>query len=59
MATITPATRTNYLCDAWLGHMYARAREQLDKAARENFAAPETIADAVAVVARRQRRGIR
>ena len=59
MATITAATRTNYPCDAWLGHVCARAKEQLDKAARENFAVAERISEAGTVVARRQRRGLR
>jgi hypothetical protein len=39
--------------------MYASAKEQLDKAAREDFAAPGTIADAVMVVAWGQRRDLR
>ena len=59
MATITAATRTNYPHDAWLDDVYARAKEQLDQAAREDFAAPGMIADAVTDVARRQRRGLR
>ena len=59
MATITAAARTIYPYDASLDDLYARAKEQLDQAAREDFAAPGTIADAVTVVARRQRRGLR
>jgi hypothetical protein len=59
MATITAAARTSYPCDASLDDVYARAKEQLDKAAREDFAAPGTIADAVMVVARGERRGLR
>jgi hypothetical protein len=59
MATITAAARTIYPYDASLGDVYARAKEQLDKAAREDFAAPATIADAVMVVARGQRRDLR
>ena len=59
MATITAAARTSYPYDAPLDDLYARAKEQLDQAAREDFAAPGTIADAVTVAARRQRRGLR
>jgi hypothetical protein len=60
MATIAAAARTIYPYDASLDDLYARAKEkQLDQAAREDFAAPGTIADAVTVVARRQRRGLR
>ena len=59
MATITVAARTMYPHDALLDDVYARANEQLDKAAREEFAAPGTIADAVMVVARGQRRDLR
>ena len=59
MATITAAARTSYLYDASLDDAYARAKERLDQAAREDLAAPGTIADAVTVVARRQRRGLR
>jgi hypothetical protein len=59
MATITAAARTNYAYEASLDDVYARAKEQLDKAAREDFAAPGTIADAVMVVARGQRRDLR
>jgi hypothetical protein len=58
MATITAAARTSYPYDASLDDLYARAKEQLDQAAREDFAAPGTIADAVTVVARRQRRDL-
>jgi hypothetical protein len=59
MATITAAARTIYPYDAWLDDVYARDTEQLDKAAREDFAAPGTLEDAVTVPARRQRRGFR
>ena len=59
MATITAAARTMYPYDTSLDDVYARAKEQLDKAAREEFAAPGTIADAVMVVARGQRRDLR
>jgi hypothetical protein len=57
-ATTIAAARTIYPCDA-LDEVYARAKEQLDKAAREDFAAAGTIADAVVVVARAQRRDLR
>jgi hypothetical protein len=59
VATITAAPRTLCPYDASLGDVYARAKEQLDKAAREDFAAPGTIGDAVIVVARGQRRNLR
>jgi hypothetical protein len=59
MATITAAARTISLYDASLDDLYARAKGQLDQAAREDFAAPRPIADTVTVVARRQRRGLR
>jgi hypothetical protein len=59
MATITAAARTVYLYDASLDDVDAHAKEQLDEAAREHFAAPGTIADAVMVVAPRQRRDLR
>jgi hypothetical protein len=59
VATITAAARTIIPYDASLDDVYARAKEQLDKAAREDFAAPGTIADAVMVVARGQRRDLR
>jgi hypothetical protein len=59
MATITAAARTMYPYDASLDDVYARAKEQRDKAAREDFEAPGTIADAVMVVARGQRRDLR
>ena len=58
MAAIT-AARTMYPYDAALDDVYARAKEHLDKAAGEDFAAPGTIADAVMVVARAQRRDLR
>jgi hypothetical protein len=59
MATITAAARTIYPYDASRGDVYACAKEHLDQAAREDFAAPGTIADAVMVVARGQRRDFR
>ena len=59
MATITAAVRTVYLYDASLDDVYARAEEQLDNAAGEDFQAPGTIADAVMVIAGGQRRDLR
>ena len=58
MATITAAARTMYPYDASLDDADARPKEQLDKAAREDFEAPGRIADAVVVVARGQRRDL-
>ena len=58
MATITAAAGTMYRYDASLDDVDARANEQLDEAAREDFEAPGTIADAVTVVAWRQRRDL-
>jgi hypothetical protein len=58
MATIAAAARTMYPYDTSLDDADARAKEQLDKAAREDFEAPGTIADAVVVVARGQRRDL-
>jgi hypothetical protein len=55
MATITAAARTMYPYDASLDDVSARAKEQLDEAAREDFAAPGTIEDAVMVLSRAQR----
>jgi hypothetical protein len=55
MATITAAALTICPYDASPDEVDARAKEQLDKAAREDFDAPATIAHAV-VVARGQRR---
>jgi hypothetical protein len=52
MATITVAARTIYPYDASLDDVYAGAKEQLDEAARGDFAVAGTIADAVMVVAR-------
>ena len=47
MATITAAAPTIYPYDASIDDVYARAKEQLNKAAREDFAVPgTTIADA-------------
>jgi hypothetical protein len=56
MATITAAGRTIYPYDASLDDVYARAKEQLDEAVREDFAAVGTIAYAVARGLRRHRR---
>jgi hypothetical protein len=58
MATITAAACTMYPYDASLVDVCARAKEQRDEAAREDLAAPGTIADAVMVVARGQRRDL-
>jgi len=58
MATITAAARSVYAYDASLEGVRARAKEPLGKAAREDFAAPGMIADAVVVFAR-QRRALR
>lgn len=58
LATIT-AARDIYPYDASLDDVYARVKEQLDEAAREDFAAPGTIKDAVMVFARGQRRDLR
>jgi hypothetical protein len=58
MATTIAAARTMYPCDAPVDEVDARAKEQLDQAAREDFEAPGTIADAVMVVARGQRRDL-
>ena len=59
MAMATAAALTVCPYDASLDDVDARAKEQFDKAAREDFAAPATIADAVMVVARGQRRDLR
>ena len=59
MATITAAAHTMYAYDASLEGVYERAKAQLGKAAREDFAAPGTIADAIVVLARGQRRDLR
>ena len=59
MATITAAARTIYPYDASLVDVYARAKEQRDEAAREDFAARGTIEDAVMVVARGQQGDLR
>jgi hypothetical protein len=59
MATFT-AAHTIYPCDdASPDDESARAKEQLDEAAREDFAVPGTIADAAMVVPRAQRRELR
>jgi hypothetical protein len=52
------AARAIYLPDASLGDVSARAKEQLDEAAREDFAPPGTMEDAVAGFGRGQRRGL-
>jgi hypothetical protein len=59
MATITAAARTMYSYDASLDDVVACVKEQLDDAAGEDFEAPGTIADAVVVFARGQRRDLR
>ena len=59
MATITATARTIYPYEVSLDDVHARAKEQQDKAALEDFAAPGTIADAVMVVVRGQRRDLR
>jgi hypothetical protein len=59
MATITAPARTIYPYDASHGDVYARAKEQLDEAPRDDFAGPGTIADAVVVFARGPRRDLR
>jgi hypothetical protein len=58
MATIT-AARTIYLRDASLGDVSARAKGQLEEAAREEFARLGAIEDAVVVFGRGQRRDLR
>jgi hypothetical protein len=58
MATITAAAGTMDRYDASPDDVDARTNAQLDEAAREDFEAPGTIADAVTVVARRQRRDL-
>ncbi len=59
VATMAAAARSVHLYDASLDDVYRRAKEQLGQAAGEDFAAPGTIADAVMVVARGQRRDLR
>ena len=59
MATITAAAGTMCRYDASPDDVDARANEQLDEAAREDFEAPGTIADAAMVVPRAQRRELR
>jgi hypothetical protein len=60
VATIGAAARAIHPYDTSLDGVYARAKEQLDKAeAREDFEAPGAIADALMVVARGQRRDLR
>jgi hypothetical protein len=58
MATITVAARTIYAYDASFDDVYARAKEQLDEAARADYAAPGTIEGAVVVFAGGQRRDL-
>ncbi len=59
VATIAAAARAIYLYDTSPNDMYARAKAQLGQAAGEDFAAPGTIAGAIMVVARGQRRDLR
>jgi hypothetical protein len=59
VATIAAAARASYLYDVSLDNVYAGATEQLGRAAGEDFAAPGTIAGAVMVLARGQRRDLR
>jgi hypothetical protein len=59
MATITATARTIYPYEVLLDDVYACAKEQQDKAALEDFAAPGTSGDAVMVVVRGQRRDLR
>jgi hypothetical protein len=58
MATSTGAALTMCPYDASLDDVDARAEEQLDEAAREDFEGSGTIADAVMVVARGKRRDL-
>ncbi len=58
MATITVAARASYAYDALPDDVYARDKERIDEAAREDFAAPGTIEGAVVVFARGQRRDL-
>jgi hypothetical protein len=59
VATIAAAARAICPYDASLDDVYARAKEQLGQAAGGDLAAPGTIAGAVTVVARGQRRDLR
>jgi hypothetical protein len=59
MGTITVAVRTIYPYGASLDDAHARAKDQLDQAAGDDFAALRVIEDAVAVCARGQRRDLR
>jgi hypothetical protein len=59
LATITVAARAIYAYDASFDDVYARAKEQLDEAARAASAAPGTIEGAVVVFAGAQRRDLR
>jgi hypothetical protein len=58
MAKITVAVRTIHPYDASYDDVYARAKDQLDEAARD-FAAPGVIEDAVVVFAQGRRRDLR
>jgi hypothetical protein len=58
-ATITVGARAMYPCDAWLDGGDACAEERLDQAPGEDFEVSGTIADAVMVLARGQRRALR
>ena len=55
----TFSSRTMYPYDASLVDAYARSKEQRDEPAREDFAPPSTIEDAVMVVARGQQGDLR
>jgi hypothetical protein len=59
MATSTAAARTISRYDPSLHDVYARAKEQVEDATRENFAAPATIEDAVMVAVRGERGDLR
>ena len=59
MATITAAARTIYPYGVSLDDLYARAKQQRDEAAREDFAAPGRFEDAVTVFVQGHRRGLR
>jgi hypothetical protein len=59
MGTSTVAVRTIYPYDASLDDAYARAKDQLDQAPGDDFAALRMIEDAIVVFARGQRRDLR
>jgi hypothetical protein len=58
LATIAVAPRPIYAYDASFGDVCARAKEQLDEAARADCATPGTIEGAVVVFAGGQRRDL-